>query len=147
MMQPIRTTRQTRGQAKAAEQAEEDRKEIESEEDTPQENEEEVSTTKKNDTTSKMDQQALMETFGKLMTQQNETLERILERLDKPVESTSSTLKSSELYLFKSTSRQNEISVRIFVERIEDVRRIYKNQSEKLALLLPRYLDNEITYT
>ena len=81
------------------------------------------------------------------MTQQSETLKTIRNGLNKPLDSSNSTLKPSEIYLFKSISRQDERFVRIFVERIKDVRHIYKNQSKKFTLLLSRYLDNEIVHT
>ena len=57
------------------------------------------------------------------------------------------TLKPSEIYLFKPTSRQDTKSARIFHQRITDAMLIYKDQEQKLALLLPRYLNNEIAHT
>ncbi|ERF74442.1 hypothetical protein EPUS_09487 [Endocarpon pusillum Z07020] len=139
MTQPIRTTRQTRGQTKAAEQAEEDKEEIESEEDTPEEHEEEAPTTKEKGT------QKDTSRFASLSSVGAESAKSSVKRVPAS-DSSNMTLKPSELYLFKPTSRQDEKSARIFVERIEDARRIYKNQSEKLALLLPRCLDNEIAH-
>ena len=68
-----------------------------------------------------------MEMFKQLMTQQNKTLKTIRDEFNKSLDSSNSTLKFLEIYLFKSTSRQDKRFVRIFVERIKDVRYIYKN--------------------
>jgi hypothetical protein len=57
------------------------------------------------------------------------------------------TLKPSEVYLFKPTSRQDDKSARIFMERIRDAKKVYKSHPEKLVLLLPRCLDNDIAHT
>lgn len=56
------------------------------------------------------------------------------------------TLKPSEIYLIKPTSRQDERSARIFIERIRDAQELYKDQFSKLATVLPHRLDNEIAH-
>ena len=61
------------------------------------------------------------------MTQQNKTLKTIRNEFNKSLDSLNSILKFLEIYLFKSTSRQDKKSVRIFIEYIKDIRRIYKN--------------------
>ncbi|KAF7502142.1 hypothetical protein GJ744_006984 [Endocarpon pusillum] len=83
-----------------------------------------------------------------------EILERIVERLNpKPPKSSQSpessnvTIKPSEIYEFKPTSRQDERSARIFIERIQDAKATYQDHIPKLAMALPRCLFNEVAHT
>jgi hypothetical protein len=92
----------------------------------------------------------------------NQMMEVILNRLGPPSSAASAavdtplngpttpslvTLKPSEVYLFNPSSRQDDKSARIFVERIRDAKKAYKSYPEKLALLLPRCLDNDVAHT
>ena len=93
-----------------------------------------------------MDQGSFAEMMG-LLRAQNETylaqMKEMMENFRNPKEQ---SLKPSEIYLFKPTSRQDERSARIFIERIRDAQELYKTQLPKLVTVLPRCLDNEVAH-
>lgn len=71
-------------------------------------------------------------------------MDKVLERLDKPSESTNLNIKPAEVHLFKPTSRRDDRAARLLIERIRAAMLTYKDQLPKLDLLLSRCLNNEI---
>ena len=115
--------------------------------------------------TTAMDAAAFMEAVDCIIRENREAAERtarenrevaqedrrmfleMVERTRQPAAEAAPTLKPSEIYLFKPTNRQDEKSARIFIERITDAQKTYKDHIAKLAMLLSRSLDNEVAHT
>ncbi len=115
--------------------------------------------------TTAMDAAAFMEAVDRIIRENREAAERttrenreaaqedrrmflkMVKRTRQPAAEAAPTLKPSEIYLFKPTNRQDDKSARIFIERIIDAQKTYRDHIAKLAILLSRCLDNEVAHT
>ena len=145
MVQPGSTRPNTRSQYKSNEE------DTHEEEDTYSDTQEEVTNTQEQPVMAApganpvtMDQESFIQAFERMMTRNAEQFREMMDKRQPDANST--TLKPSEVYLFKPTSQRDDRSARIFIERITDATHIYQSQPQKLALLLPRCLDNEIAH-